>query len=109
MSLISVNAIIAAVIFFTGVGCVKAMNGVTCDSVRWAVIMVMIGAGGQALGVATGQWDAYLDTILYGGILAVFLANKRSGKWIPISWAPHLSAGAMIGSLAIALGYWLFG
>ncbi len=109
MSLMTVNAILAGVIFFTAVGSIRAMNGVTSNSMRFAIVMVLTASAGQALGMATAQWGPYLDTILYGGILAIFLANNRTGKWIRGALARRLSAAAMIGSLSIALGYGLFG
>lgn len=71
------NTGLAGVIFLAAIWSVSKMNGTTCHAVRIAILLILVSAGGQVLGVATGAWDHYLDTLLYSGVLLFLIFNRR--------------------------------
>lgn len=106
MTLATVNAVMAGAIFFVTIGSITCMNGVTCNAVRGSMIFILAGSLGQMLGHWTGQWGPYLDTVLYGGLLAFLVANKRSGKSIPSWLSPVLSFGVLVLTLIVVIVYY---
>jgi hypothetical protein len=105
MTLMTVNSWLAGVIALVALGGVARMTARTNCAVRWAVLLLMVSAGGQWLGFATGVWDHYLDTMLYGGILALLLANQRQPQWVIDTWSKW-SAYAVLGlTVAIVIAY----
>jgi uncharacterized membrane protein YwzB len=106
MTLMTLNSLIALAIAFVALGSIKCMNGITPHSLRAAMVMVFVGAGGQALGFAAGAWDHYLDTLLYGGILALLIGNRRAPVWIPPAWSPRLAIITSMVTVVIVACYW---
>lgn len=91
MTLMTVNALIASIICLVAIGLITSMNGITPHSIRVAIVLIMVGAGGQAIGFASGAWDHYLDTLLYGGILSLLIANRRAPSCMPAGLSNRLA------------------
>ena len=101
MTLVTINSWIAGVICLVAIGSIRCMNGVTPHAVRAGIVMIMAGAGGQALGFLAGAWDHYLDTLLYGGLLTLLLANRRAPACIPAAASQRLALLCCAGTTAL--------
>jgi hypothetical protein len=105
MTLVTFNVLMAGVIALVAIGSIGAMNGATSNAVRMAVLMIMVGAGGQVIGWAATQWDNYLDTILYGGVLTLLVSTRRGPVLASPAWASRLSLAIVAVTLAAVLFY----
>jgi hypothetical protein len=101
VTLVTLNSWMAGAIALVSLGSIACMNGTTCHAVRLAILALLIGGAGQALGFAFSDWDHYLDTILYAGILALLVSNRRGPKWIPSTWSPLLAIGVLLFAVAV--------
>lgn len=108
MTLNAFNSVFAFVIFLVGACSVARMDASTVNSVRVAIIMVMIGGLGQAMGFASDGWAPWLDTILYGGILTLLLANRRSPQLVTVVWASRFAYVVVGVVIAALLAYSVF-
>lgn len=84
--------------------CLRAayfMNGSTPLSIKAAFTIVFVALLGYALGDGLGQWKTYLDTLLFGGLSALFLADvRRPAAWV--IWAQR-SAWVAMGATVVGI------
>ena len=80
MSIVTLNTLIALAVGLVAIGAVRRMSGRTDCAVRWAILLILVGGIGQAIGFFVASWDHYLDTMFYGGVLALLLAEQRGEK-----------------------------
>ncbi len=81
----------------------KMQRGSNC-AIRWAVLLMLMASIGQALGPVLRTWDHYVDTLLYGGMIAFLLANhRRMSTGVPARWALPASYAASIATVLIVL------
>lgn len=53
------------------------MTKSTSHAVRFAMLLLFIGVIGQAIGLWLPTWDSWTDTLIFGGVVALLLANTR--------------------------------
>ena len=111
--IITLNAILALITSGVIVSTLNHMaKGKTPPAVMLAMVVIFAGMVGQGAGVLIGQlaafagvtahgWDHFVDTLLYGGLLAFVMACRR----FPIS---RHKAGAMDKASLIVSGITLF-
>jgi hypothetical protein len=83
MSIVTLNTLVALAVGLVAIGAVKRMSARTDCAVRWAILLIVVGGIGQAIGFFSETWDHYLDTLFYGGVLALLLAEQRGQKAEP--------------------------
>ena len=94
MTTIFFNALLAAFAAFVSFGCLVRMTRQTKNSIRVAVILITVALLGAALGVAKGEWATWLDTLLYGGICAFLIGNRRLPPHHKCTFCEHASERA---------------
>lgn len=77
MSWPAFNSVLAVVMALAAVWSIARMNGTTRHCIRIGILLILVGAAGQALGFAVGQWDHWLDTVLYTGVFVILVFNTR--------------------------------
>lgn len=108
MSLITLNSYLAGAIALVALSSVACMNGTTSHAVRSAIVLLAVAAAGQAIGYAADQWDHYLDTLLYGAVIALMLATRRVPLCLPAYWSPLLAGASLVFTVTVALVYLSF-
>ena len=102
ITLIGVNTVLAIVLTALAFSSLNKMCMTTDCAVRFAVALIFIGALGQAGGELFGKWDRYVDTLLYGGMIALLLANhRRTPTGVGTRWSRPLSFIASAATVAI--------
>lgn len=76
-TIITLNSIMAFIGALLAIGALRSMTKATKHAPRFAIVIILVGLFAQAFGIWTKQWDHYADTLLFGGIVAFMLANKR--------------------------------
>jgi NhaP-type Na+/H+ or K+/H+ antiporter len=71
------NSGLALVMALSAVYSIAKMNGTTRHCIRVGILLILIASVGQAVGWAAGQWDHWLDTLLYSGVLFLLIFNRR--------------------------------
>jgi len=71
------NSALALIIFLAAIWSVAKMNGTTRHCIRAGILLILVASLGQALGAAIGNWDHWLDTLLYTGIFILLVFNSR--------------------------------
>ena len=71
------NTALTVVIFFSAIWSIAKMNGTTRHCIRLGILLILVASLGQALGAALTEWEPYLDTLLYCGVLILLLFNRR--------------------------------
>lgn len=92
-TLSEINCAIALAGFFALLCVAHRMTRATSHAFRGAIVLLGVALFGQAIGDALGLWRSYLDTMLYCGILALFLADARRHD-VGSRWAACASLGA---------------
>lgn len=73
-------------------GCLVKVDGKKNVAVGLAIFMVTAALFGQGLGIVKAEWATYLDTMLYGGMVAFLLADRRRPPLgIPQMWSLRAS------------------
>ena len=106
MSIVGFNTLIGLAIAGVALGSIRSMGPASDCAVRWAIVMIFVGSLGQLLGVVLSAWDNYLDTLFYGGVLALLIANQRKPRGVPADWSKWGAYAAVSGSIGAALVYW---
>lgn len=65
----------------------KMEHGKTRPCIIGATLLIAVGLAGQWLSLAHEQWLQYVDTALYGGVLALLIASQRTPTWFLDRWA----------------------
>lgn len=71
------NAALAFAMALAAVWSIARMNGTTRHCIRAAILIILVASLGQALGIALKQWEHWLDTLLYAGVMLLLLFNCR--------------------------------
>lgn len=79
----------------------KMRAGETRPCMIAAVLLIAIGLAGQWLGIGYDRWLPYVDTALYGGVLALLIASQRVHTWFLERWANPVAS--IIASIAAAV------
>ena len=104
ITLIGVNTVLAIVLTALAFSSLNKMGMTTDCAVRFAVALIFIGALGQAGGELFGKWDRYVDTLLYGGMIALLLANhRRTPTGVGTRWSRQLSILASLATIMIVV------
>ena len=103
MSHAAVNSVLAGILFLVALASIRAMDKATCHAIRLSILFVAIAGIGQACAYWLSAGGAYLDTWLYGGVLAFLFACKRTGKWIKPPAACFLSVGTLCLTVTIMI------
>jgi hypothetical protein len=105
MTLININTALAVLLAVIAFSSLNKMSLSTDCTVRFAIALIFIGALGQAGGELLGKWDRYVDTLLYGGLIALLLANhRRTPTGLGTRWSRPLSFLAAAVTVAIVVG-----
>lgn len=102
----ALNSLNIALALIASAACARAgyfMNGRTPLSVKVSVTLVFVALVGYALGDLLGLWRSWLDTLLFGGLAALFLADMRR----PASWVRWAQRCAWV-AIALMLAGLLF-
>lgn len=91
MNAITINAVLAIATALLIVGTFNHMDRTTSIAIRLSVLMIFAGLLAQGLGIALRQWDHYADTMVYGGISAFIIANRRTPCGIPLQYVQRIS------------------
>jgi hypothetical protein len=83
----------------------KMVWGSTRPCIIGATLLIALGLAGQWLSLIHEEWLQYVDTALYGGILALVIASQRNQTWFLERWAnPAASAVALWAGIIFMLG-----
>jgi hypothetical protein len=83
----------------------KMVWGSTRPCIIGATLLIALGLAGQWLSLIHEEWLQYVDTALYGGILALVIASQRNQTWFLERWAnPAASAVALWAGVIFMLG-----
>jgi hypothetical protein len=83
----------------------KMVWGATRPCIIGATLLIALGLAGQWLSLIHEEWLQYVDTALYGGILALLIASQRNQTWFLERWAnPAASAVALWAGVIFMLG-----
>jgi hypothetical protein len=83
----------------------KMVWGSTRPCIIGATLLIALGLAGQWLSLIHEEWLQYVDTALYGGILALLIASQRNQTWFLERWAnPAASAVALWAGIIFMLG-----
>jgi hypothetical protein len=83
----------------------KMVWGATRPCIIGATLLIALGLAGQWLSLIHEEWLQYVDTALYGGILALLIASQRNQTWFLERWAnPAASAVALWAGIIFMLG-----
>lgn len=77
------NTALAFVVSLAAVWSVSRMNGTTPHVIRAGIVLILVGCMGQVAGVLMREWDHWVDTIFYFGVLVLLLGNRRYKKLQP--------------------------
>lgn len=101
------NLIIAAIGSLVAFGALNKMHwGQTRPCIMLATVLIAVGLAGQWLGLWFDQWLMYVDTALYGGILALLLATQRTESWVLERWKnPLASVIGIVAAIVLLFGF----
>lgn len=98
------NCVLAAIAAVLVGSCLNKMSRASSCAVRWSLLLVLVACVGQAIGPAVKTWDHYVDTLMYGGIVAFLLANnRRATTGVPTRWAEPLACVAAVATAIIVI------
>jgi hypothetical protein len=101
-----VNLITAALGSLAAFGALNKMVwGTTRPCIIGATLLIALGLAGQWLSLWREEWLKYVDTALYGGVLALTIATQRTHTWFLERWANPIASGITL----CAAGVFLFG
>jgi hypothetical protein len=81
----------------------KMEHGKTRPCIIGATILIALGLAGQWLSLAHEQWLPFIDTALYGGVLALLIASQRTPTWFLDRWANPIASLISVGVGALFL------
>lgn len=102
----ALNAFLAIATALMIVGTFNHMNHGTSLAIRLAVLLIFAGLLAQGFGVFMRQWDHYADTMIYGGIAAFIIANRRTPCGIPLRYVPRISIAISGGTIFYTSVMW---
>lgn len=106
MNAITLNAVLAIATALLIVGTFNHMDRTTSIAIRLSVLLIFAGLLAQGLGIALRQWDHYADTMVYGGIAAFIIANRRTPCGIPLIYIPKISIGISLTTIFYTAVMW---
>ncbi len=106
MNAININAALAIATALLIVGTFNHMDKTTTTAIRLSVLMIFAGLLAQGFGIVLKQWDHYADTMVIGGIAALFVAGRRTPCGIPLKYTPMISIGITCGTFFYTAVMW---
>lgn len=74
----------------------KMEVGKTKPCVIGATLLIALGLAGQWLSLVHAEWLPYVDTALYGGILALLVSSQRVHTWFLERWANPIASAIVV-------------
>lgn len=74
----------------------KMKFGATRPCIIGATLLIMLGLAGQWLSLVRAEWLPYVDTALYGGILALLIASQRHHTWFLERWSNPIASAIVL-------------
>jgi hypothetical protein len=104
------NLILAALGSLAAFGALNKMHfNTTRPCIIGATLLIALGLAGQWLSLLHEEWLQYVDTALYGGILALLVASQRVHTWFLEKWANPISSAIAVAAGLVFLGGLLTG
>ena len=104
------NLVLALLGSLAAFGALNKMKwGTTKPCIIGATLLIALGLAGQWLSLVKEEWLPYVDTALYGGILALLVASQRVHTWFLERFANPIASSIAIVAAAVFVGGLLSG
>ena len=104
------NLVLALLGSLAAFGALNKMKwGTTKPCIIGATLLIALGLAGQWLSLVKEEWLPYVDTALYGGILALLVASQRVHTWFLERFANPIASSIALVAAAVFVGGLLSG
>jgi hypothetical protein len=91
------NLVLALLGSLAAFGALNKMTvGTTKPCIVGAALLIALGLAGQWLSLYRQEWLQYVDTALYGGVLAFLIATQRTHTWFLERYANPVASAILI-------------